>query len=79
MVSPLMNKSGSHTLCSRNTGRCGMAELGLDELRQLEELLKKACDIGAYPFFGRIETIWQADQVVRIDKHDQRKIDRGRK
>ena len=54
-------------------------ELLLNELKQLEELLKKACDIGAYPFFGRIETIWQADQIVRVDKHDQIKIDRGKK
>ena len=51
-------------------------ELTFDELRQLEELLRKACDVGAQPFYGRIETMWQADQIVRIDKTDQRKIER---
>ena len=54
-------------------------ELNLEELKQLEELLKKAAGVYSadFPFFGRIETIWIGDKIDRIDKHDQRKIDRG--
>lgn len=53
-------------------------ELTLDELHNLEELLKKACDVKDYPFYGRIDTVWVGDKIDRIDKVDQRKIDRGR-
>ena len=53
-------------------------ELTLDELKQLEYLLKKASDVGAqeFPFYGRIDTIWVGDKIDRIDKIDQRKVKR---
>ena len=56
-------------------------ELTLEEIKQLEELLRKAAGIVAadYPFHGRIDTIWVGDKIDRIDKVDQRKIDRGKK
>ena len=56
-------------------------ELPLEELQQLERLLLKAADVGTRdcPFYGHIDTVWQGDQIVRIDKHDQRKIDRGKR
>ena len=58
-----------------------MMELTLNELHQLESLLKKAGGVQSadYPFYGRIETIWVGDKIDRIDKHDQRKIERGGK
>ena len=56
-------------------------ELTLEELKTVETLLKKAAGVTAqdYPFFGRIDTVWIADQIDRIDKIDQKKIDRGKK
>ena len=56
-------------------------ELTLEELKELERLLKKAADVPAadYPFYGRIDTVWVGDKIDRIDKTDQRKIDRGKR
>ncbi len=51
-------------------------ELTLDEQIKLEELLKKAVDVGVFPFYGRIDTIWVGDKIDRIDKIDQRKVKR---
>ena len=59
-----------------------MEPLTLDELHELEQLLKKGAGVvaGDYPFHGRIDTVWIGDKIDRIDKVDQRKmIDRGRR
>lgn len=50
-------------------------ELTLNEIKQLEELLRKATDVD-FPFYGRIDTIWVGDKIDRIDKIDQRKVKR---
>ena len=53
----------------------------LERIKLLEELLKEAVGICAadFPFYGRIDTVWVGDKIDRIDKVDQRKIDRGKK
>ncbi len=55
-------------------------DLSYEEIIQLENLLKKGAGVHAidFPFYGRIETIWVGDKIDRIDKVDQRKVNRGK-
>ena len=56
-------------------------ELTLDELHQLEELLKKAHPVVAdsYPYYGKTWQLWQGDKVIDVGEDNRRRIDRGKR
>ena len=56
-------------------------ELTLDELKQLETLLKKAHPVVAtdYPYYGKTWQLWQGDKVIDVGEDSRRRIDRGKK
>ena len=56
-------------------------ELTLDELKQLEILLKKAHPVVAtdYPYYGKTWQLWQGDKIIDVGEDSRRRIDRGKK
>lgn len=56
-------------------------EATLEEIKKLEELLRKAHPIVAtdYPYYGRTWQLWQGDKILDVGEDSRRRIGGGKK